>query len=315
MTPAQLLEHYDNASLWPEGSGLDVPAAYQRALAVRALREARGEKVRGYKIGFTNRTIWARYEVYGPIWGPVYDTTVSTCDGQGSVALAGTSQPRLEPECVFGMARTPPAGATLDSLWACIDWVAPGFEIVQSHRADWKFTAADTVADGALHARLLIGPRQAAGAVAPDAATFNARMAAARIVLRKNGTQMDAGSGANVLDGPLHALLHFLQELRACPGAADLRPGDVITTGTWTDAWAVAPGETWVAISARRPLVRRSRSSLPPHPAARARGTGEFAAALARPARLPPAGGRFAVRPGPGWPAATPHPGHPAPSS
>lgn len=247
MTPAQLLEHYDNASLWPEGSGLEVPAAYQRALAVRALREARGEKVRGYKIGFTNRTIWARYAVYGPIWGPVYDTTVSSCDGQGSVALAGTSQPRLEPECVFGMARTPPADATLESLWTCIDWVAPGFEIVQSHRADWKFTAADTVADGALHARLLIGPRQAAGAVAPDAATFNARMAAARIVLRKNGAQMDAGTGANVLDGPLHALLHFLQALRACPGAADLRPGDVITTGTWTDAWAVAPGETWVA--------------------------------------------------------------------
>ena len=80
MTPAQLLEHYDNASLWPEGSGLEVPAAYQRALAVRALREARGEKVRGYKIGFTNRTIWARYAVYGPIWGPVYDTTVSSCD-------------------------------------------------------------------------------------------------------------------------------------------------------------------------------------------------------------------------------------------
>jgi 2-keto-4-pentenoate hydratase len=247
MSPELLLSHYDRATLWPEGSGLDVPTAYQRALAVRALREARGEQVRGYKVGFTNRTIWPRYEVYGPIWGPAYDTTVTYCEGQGIVSLAGTSQPRLEPECVFGMARTPPADATMQALWNCIDWVAPGFEIVQSHRADWKFTAADTVADGALHARLLIGPRQPAGDVAPDATTFNARIAAARIVLRKNGAPMDAGVGANVLDGPLHALMHFLKELRACPGAADLRPGDVVTTGTWTDAWAVAAGEEWVA--------------------------------------------------------------------
>ena len=55
------------------------------------------------------------------------------------------------------------------------------------------------------------------------------------------------GAGANVLDGPLHALHHFLQELRDCPGAADLQAGDVVTTGTWTDAWPVAPGQRWSA--------------------------------------------------------------------
>ncbi|RZI97144.1 MAG: hydratase, partial [Haliea sp.] len=57
----------------------------------------------------------------------------------------------------------------------------------------------------------------------------------------------DQRRGANVLDGPLHALLHFVQELRGCDGAPDLRAGDVITTGTWTDAWPVAPGEVWTA--------------------------------------------------------------------
>jgi adenine phosphoribosyltransferase len=46
---------------------------------------------------------------------------------------------------------------------------------------------------------------------------------------------------------PLHALLHFVRELRACPGAPALRSGDVVTTGTWTNAFAVAPGETWTA--------------------------------------------------------------------
>jgi 2-oxo-3-hexenedioate decarboxylase len=50
-----------------------------------------------------------------------------------------------------------------------------------------------------------------------------------------------------VLDSPLHALLHFLVELRSCPGATDLAAGDIVTTGTWTDAWPVQAGETWAA--------------------------------------------------------------------
>ncbi len=37
---------------------------------------ARGERPVGRKIGFTNRTIWAEYGVYAPIWGDMYDTTL-----------------------------------------------------------------------------------------------------------------------------------------------------------------------------------------------------------------------------------------------
>jgi 2-keto-4-pentenoate hydratase len=246
MTPEQLLRHYDHASYWSQGCGLDVEAAYQQALAVRALRRARGEQPRGFKIGFTNRGIWPRYQVFAPIWGTVYDTTLSLCDGMGDVSLAGTCQPRIEPECVFGLSSTPPADPTPDQLLACIEWVAPGFEIVQSHQPGWKFTAADTVCDGALHARLLVGRRDPVDA-STGAAAFELNLAAARVSLAQDGRKVDEGAGANVLDGPLHALAHFLQALRACPGAPDLMPGDVVTTGTWTDAWPVTPGETWTA--------------------------------------------------------------------
>ena len=45
--------------------------AYWVAAAVRAEREVRGERPIGRKIGFTNRTIWAEYGVYAPIWGYV----------------------------------------------------------------------------------------------------------------------------------------------------------------------------------------------------------------------------------------------------
>lgn len=148
---------------------------------------------------------------------------------------------------MFGIAATPPANASLDQLLACLEWVAPGFEIVQSHQPGWKFVAADTVADGGLHARLLVGTRSPIGAIAGDAKSFEQRLAASSVTLRRGTEQVDQGVGANVLDGPLHALGHFLQALRECPGAPDLQAGDVVTTGTWTDAWPVAPGERWSA--------------------------------------------------------------------
>ena len=248
MTPQDILQHLDRASSWPRrepGAEFDdVAAAYQAALAVRALRIARGEKPVGYKIGFTNRTIWPRYGVYAPIWGTVYDTTLVA---DGPVPLSGLCQPRLEPEVAFGIARTPPAQATLEQLFACVEWLAPSFEVVHSHRDDWKFSAAESVADGALHGRLLVGAPTPVQRIARDGAGLDERLSRVRVRLRQGHAVVEEGDGARVLDGPLHALQHFVLELQRCPGAPDLQPGDVVTTGTWTDAWPVQPGQRWRA--------------------------------------------------------------------
>jgi len=246
MTPRTILAHYDSGDLWPdEASRNDVDAAYRDALAVRALRIARGERPVGYKIGFTNRTIWDRYRVFGPIWGTVWDSTLIGTGADASVSLDAICQPRLEPELAFGMKATPPIDASLDELFTCVAWLAPSFEIVQSHRRDWKFTAADTVADGALHARLLIGDRQPVERFAQSGEDLDDLLAKTTLRLHRNDAFIEEGTGRNVLDGPLHALHHFMRELQSCPGAPTLGPGDVITTGTWTDAWPVEPGQVW----------------------------------------------------------------------
>ena len=252
MTPQDLLDHNDDGRLWPDTwpnpACTDLPAAYQAALAVRGLRLARGETGRGYKIGFTNRNIWPRYKVFAPIWGSVWGTTLAFADAvEGTVPLTGLCQPRIEPEAVFGMKTTPRAGASLDDLFEALDWVAPGFEVVQSHRPAWKFSAAETVADGGLHGRLLVGRKVPITELARNAQQLQDVLARTRLGLHKNGSLVEEGLGANVLDDPLRALRYFLEELRACPGAPDVQAGDVITTGTWTDAWPVEPGERWSA--------------------------------------------------------------------
>ena len=250
MKPREILDHNDSGDLWPvrDGPALnDLQSAYGQALAVRRLRITRGEVPVGYKVGFTNRTIWSRYNVYAPIWGFVWNTTISYCKGATDMSLARLCQPRIEPEAVFGFRATPLNPATLEDLLDALDWVAPGFEIVQSHSPGWKFIAPETVADGGLHGRLLVGPKIPIAQLAGDGDQLHRILASARVCLHRNGELVDEGSGANVLGSPLQALMHFVTELRSCPGAPDLATNDVVTTGTWTDAWPVAAQERWSA--------------------------------------------------------------------
>ena len=105
--------------------------------------------------------MWAAFGVHEPIWAYVYDTTVVQLDGtRTSCRLGRFVEPKIEPEIVLHFRSAPPLGADPAGVLNAIDWVAHGFEIVQSHFPGWKFQAPDTVADWALHATLLVGPPQ-----------------------------------------------------------------------------------------------------------------------------------------------------------
>lgn len=230
----------------PEPLGLE--PAYAAALAVREMRIAAGDRPAGYKVGFTNRSIWPHYNVHAPIWGTVWQASVTLAErgaaGPAVLSLDGLCEPRVEPEIVFCLRAAPPAGCSADELVAALDWVAHGFEIVHTHCPGWKFSAAQAVADAGLHGRLLVGERIA---VPADLAAVDLVQALAglRVQLYGQGLLKDEGKGVNVLDGPLQALLHFVRELRATPGAPALQAGDLVTTGTLTDAHPVQPGQTW----------------------------------------------------------------------
>jgi 2-oxo-3-hexenedioate decarboxylase len=223
--------------------GFDLPAAYRAAARLRALRAARGERPIGRKIGFTNRTIWAEYDVWAPIWGHVYDSTVrelaQLADG---CALAGLAEPRIEPEIMFGLARAPQPDMDETALLACIEWVAHGFEIVQSVFPGWRFAAPDTVAAMALHGRLAVGPRLP---VAPRFDDWRTALSRFEIDLLHDGAVVDHGRASNVLDGPLSALRHLVQELARDPAQPPLAAGEIVSTGTLTRALPVAAGQRW----------------------------------------------------------------------
>ncbi len=242
----RLLRAYDNATRADlpsaAATGFDLAQGYAVAQAIRARRMARGERQLGYKIGFTNRTIWPRYGVYGPIWGPVWNTTTMFLDSASAeVALTSLVQPRLEPEIAFCFAQAPRAGMSEAELADCIEWVAHSFEIVHTHFDDWRFQAADTVADFALHGRLIVGPRVPMSEFAAPAA----ELAALGVQLWRGDELIDEGRGSNVLDGPLSALRTWVDAMLAQPHGWPIDARHVVTTGTITDAAPLLPGQRW----------------------------------------------------------------------
>ncbi len=213
---------------------------------IEARRVASGWTPVGRKIGFTNRTIWPRYGVYLPMWAHVWSHTVHYATAsRATLALGPFVQPRIEPEVVFKLKAPVPVTADARAALDCVEWIAPGFEIVQSHFPDWQFTAADCTAAFGLHGALVIG--------APLAVTDRnrAELAAAlpdfTLTLRCAGAVIDTGVGANVLDSPALALVHLAGVLAGQPQFPPLAAGEIVTTGTVTDAWPVAPGETWTS--------------------------------------------------------------------
>ena len=223
-------------------SGLDVAEAYRVTALIRAAFEARGEKITGRKIGFTNRQMWAAHGVQAPIWGYCTNRTTHTLEATPVQCVADFAEPRIEPEIVFGLSKAPSPNMDESELLDCIDWIALGYEIVQSIFPGWKFGASDTIAANALHGALLVGNRHA---MAPHSQAWQRELASFTIELHCDGKLTQTGGGAFVLNSPLLALRHLVGLLANDPQNPPLRAGEIISTGTLTLAMPVHAGEIW----------------------------------------------------------------------
>ena len=242
----ELIDLHDHPRLVPPFSsrfpGLTAEAGYAAARRLHAHRLAQGWKLAGRKNGFTNRGIWQRYGVNGPMWGAVYDRTLVLSHGNKAVVpLAGLVQPRIEPEICFKLKAAPPRSRNPALLLESIEWIAHSIEIVQCHHPEWKMTLADCTADNALHGRLIVGTPVAVGKIAGLAAA----LPFLKISLFKNQEKIDQGLGANVLDSPLLSLAFLVEILAEQKEAPPLQAGEIVSTGTLTDAHPVQAGESW----------------------------------------------------------------------
>lgn len=237
----QLLAVYDGGTpAAPFTPGLppdaDLSAAYRVQQAQVAAWVARGDVVKGHKVGLASRAIQRQMGVDQPDFGHL---TASMFHLEHAPIPSGTFiQPRIEPEVAFvlGAPLTGP-GVTIADAVRAIDHVLPSLEVVDSRIADWKIGIFDTIADNASSGGVVLGsrPRRVEDL---DLRTMGCN-------LRINGELVATGAGGAVLGSPLNSLVWLANTLG--PLGVSLEPGHVVLPGSMTAAFPIRPGDRVVA--------------------------------------------------------------------
>jgi 2-oxo-3-hexenedioate decarboxylase len=179
----------------------DLATAYAIEAELARLRRAEGRATVGRKVGFANKAMWRVLKLDALVWAHMYDDTVIHAGRSASLPIGRMCSPRIEPKMVFKL-RTPIDVGNLDpaAILGSVEWLALGFEIVDSVFANWRFQPADFVAAYGLHAALVVGePRQVESASIP---ALVEQLAHFRLRLSKNGEMVAEGAGKNSLRSP-----------------------------------------------------------------------------------------------------------------
>ncbi len=136
--------------------GIDVVDAYEIQLANIRRKLAAGQRVRGHKVGLSSPVMQQMMGVDEPDYGHLLDSMV--LDQDAPIPAAGYCYPRIEVEIgyVLGSA-LPGAGCTEADVLAATAYIVPSLELIDSRITDWRIKLADTIADNASSAGVILG--------------------------------------------------------------------------------------------------------------------------------------------------------------
>ena len=201
-----------------------------------ARRVAAGATVRGRKLGLTSRRTQQMLGVDEPTFGVLTDGML--VDDGAELSLAELVAPRVEAELAFVLAGDLAGpGVTTDDALGAIGGVLPALEVVDSRVAQWRSRIADTVADNAGAARVVLG------AHATPVRGLDLRLLG--VLFSRNAVPVDSGAGAAALGHPAAALAWLANTLSGF--GEGLRSGDVVLAGALTRMVPVRPGDRFSA--------------------------------------------------------------------
>lgn len=217
---------------------MDMEDAYavQRGWVDRKLAD--GEKIIGYKIGLTSKSMQLAMNIDTPDYGVLTDSMLF--DNGSTIAAADFLDPRIESEFAFVL-KAPLFGedVSLEEVMAATDYIQPALELIsaRSLRTDpdtgYTRNVFDTIADNAANAGIIPGGEKV------DPADIDLPYAGAALYL--NGEVEDTGLGAAVMGHPAQGIRWVCK--RFAPHGIGLEPGQIILSGSFTRPVAVKAGD------------------------------------------------------------------------
>jgi 2-keto-4-pentenoate hydratase len=220
---------------------IDVVDAYEIQLINIRRKTAAGARVRGHKVGLSSPVMQQMMGVDEPDYGHLLDAMV--LDEGTPIPSAGYCYPRIEVEIgyVLGSA-LPGAGCTEADVLAATEYIVPSLELIDSRIRDWRIRLADTIADNASSAGVILGE---ARMTPTDLAASGVDLANIEAVLYADGAEVARGNTSAVLGNPTACVAWLARKVAGF--GVKLEAGHLILPGSCTRAIDARPGTAFRA--------------------------------------------------------------------
>jgi 2-keto-4-pentenoate hydratase len=221
--------------------GIDVVDAYEIQLINIRRKIAAGARVRGHKVGLSSPVMQQMMGVDEPDYGHLLDSMVLGEDAP--IPAAGYCYPRIEVEIgyVLGSA-LPGADCTEADVLAATEYVVPSLELIDSRIRDWRIKLADTIADNASSAGVILGQAHRTPA---ELAARGVDLANIEAVLYSGGDEIARGNTSAVLGNPTACVAWLARKVASF--GVKLEAGHLILPGSCTRAIDASPGTAFRA--------------------------------------------------------------------
>jgi len=220
---------------------IDVVDAYEIQLINIRRKIAGGARVRGHKVGLSSPVMQQMMGVDEPDYGHLLDAMVLGQDAP--IPASRYCYPRIEVEIgyVLGSA-LPGAGCTEADVLAATEYIVPSLELIDSRVRDWRIKLADTIADNASSAGVILGAERKAPA---DLAAAGIDLSDIDAVLYQEDEEIARGNTSAVLGNPTTSVAWLARKV--ADFGVKLEAGHLILPGSCTRAIDARPGTTFRA--------------------------------------------------------------------
>jgi 2-keto-4-pentenoate hydratase len=210
-------------------------------------RLARGEKIAGYKVGFTNIPVREKMGLPDSTYGYLMDNMV--LPGGGDLPMDELVAPKIESEICFRLAKDLSGpDLTIEQVLDATDAVSASFEVCDARIRDWKCPYPDFFADNGFSARIVVPGRWVP--------VRDVDLLEEEVVLTQDGKEIARGKGAMALGHPANAVAWLARKLHE--RGKGLKAGMVVMTGTLTPITPIDKGSKYMAsFSTLGPVEKR----------------------------------------------------------
>ncbi|HTM64105.1 MAG TPA: fumarylacetoacetate hydrolase family protein [Gammaproteobacteria bacterium] len=218
------------ATITSQHPDLTIEDAYEIQKQGVLLRELRGEKIVGYKMGLTSVAKQQQMNITAPISGVLTDKMQVQNDRE--ILLKNYIQPKAEMEIAFITNMDLRGNVSAEEVLHACGGVCAAIEIIDSRFIDFKFKLIDVIADNCSASGFVLGT-----IIKPDTIQFDNL----DMNFSVNDTVIEHGNSHSVSGNPINSLVMLIKHLDK--EGSYLKAGSIVLTGTPTNAITLKSGQ------------------------------------------------------------------------